>query len=222
MPLGLVALVAVGVHAAADAWDARLLSLVDRGMAAMDTICSRDALTQPLVGLIGLEQRTRFAAALALLWELSVDLVLAVPLLGYRERDPKDPTAVGLRLRSWVQQPTTLRWTRPPLVVAMVLAGACQVARMVGSQLHGVFEGGRFAVWASPLGRLGAMVTLGWVLLLLGWRAVGQSAVSADAASAELLGFWPRFSTGLIGALVAWPLAMAALLDAAPVLSFFR
>src|SRR5207253_573785 len=65
----------------------RVLWLVDRVDAFFDAIWSSWSFTAPLVEVIGLTQRTRFARAVALCWELAADALIAVPLLGYEERE---------------------------------------------------------------------------------------------------------------------------------------
>ena len=65
MPLGLLALIAVGVHAAADTLDDRLLVLVDLADSAFDRFAGRYPLTESLVDLLSLERRTTLARALA-------------------------------------------------------------------------------------------------------------------------------------------------------------
>ena len=106
MPLGLLALIAVGVHAAADTLDERLLSLVDMLDAAFDRLVGASTLTEGWVDLISLEERTQIARGLALAWELSVDLVLALPALGYREskRTEEEPW------RKYLAQDTRPTW----------------------------------------------------------------------------------------------------------------
>src|SRR5207253_2875359 len=80
------ALVAVGVHTAADVVGEIILRVVDAADAAFDGLVSRWTLTAPLVDLVGPSQRVFFARGLALLWELAADALLALPMLGYDER----------------------------------------------------------------------------------------------------------------------------------------
>ena len=234
MPVGLLALIAVGVHAAADTLDDRLLSLVDRVDAAFDRLVGASTFTEGLVDLISLEQRTQIARGLALAWELSVDLVLALPALGYRESRREEepwrkylmedirPTWRQLFARS-LRKPTTLRWTRPLATAAVVVAGACAVARLVQGSVYLSSRGllGDSAADMAARGlALGALVGL---LATLGWRAVLRNLQHADIASEEnVRGRWQALSYGLVGSAVAVPLALAAALDASPVLSFLR
>lgn len=236
MPLGLLALIAVGVHAAADTLDDRLLSLVDMADAAFDRLAGAYSFSEGLVDLISLERRTFIARALALAWELSADLVLALPALGYRESKASPeaepwrkylsqdtrPTWRQLFLRS-LRKPTTVRWTRPLATAGVVLAGACAVARLV--------QGSVYLSWRELLGEhaadaaarglaLGALVG---ILVTLGWRAVLRNLQHADTASQENVhNRLQALSYGLIGSALAVPLAIAAALDASPLLSFLR
>ncbi|KFE59808.1 hypothetical protein [Hyalangium minutum] len=235
MPLGLLALIAVGVHAAADTLDERLLSLVDMLDAAFDRLVGSATFTEGLVDLISLEERTQIARGLALAWELAVDLVLALPALGYRESKHTEeepwrkylaqdtrPTWRQLFARFW-EKPTTLRWTRPLATAGVVVAGACAVARLVQGTVYLSWRGllGEGAADAAARGlALGALVG---ILATLGWRAVLRNLQHADTVSEEnIRGRWKAFSYGLVGSALAVPLALAAALDASPVLSFWR
>jgi hypothetical protein len=224
MPLGLLALIAVGVHSAADTLDDRLLLLVDGFDAAFDRLVSRHPFTEPLVDLLSLERRTALARGLALLWELAADAVLALPALGYREADAA-PDVLAWRgvLQRCLRSPTSLRWLRPLATALVIVAGACTVARLVQGTLYlswrellgepvaeGVARGLALATWGGLVGRLGA-------------RAVLRNLQHADAAS-ELhgRGFFQALVHGLPGSAVVVPLALAAALDASPLRAFLR
>jgi hypothetical protein len=234
MPLGLLALLAVGVHAAADTLDDRLLAVVDVADAAFDRVVGRYSLTESLVDLLSLEGRTTLARLLALAWELAVDMVLALPALGYREeldsqaRPSRMP--VGPPRDSWramlvrcLRRPTTMRWIRPVATALVAVAGACTVARLV--------QGTVYLSWRELLGdgaadvvarglALAALVGLLW---RLGWRAVLRNLQHADAASeAHARGLAGALAYGLPGSALVVPLALAAALDASPLLSFVR
>src|SRR4051812_33717492 len=73
MPLGLLALLAVGVHAAADTLDDRILWFVDRLDAGMDAFFGQFSLTARMVDWIGHSQRLLMARSLTLIWELAAD-----------------------------------------------------------------------------------------------------------------------------------------------------
>ncbi|SET22372.1 hypothetical protein [Stigmatella erecta] len=238
MPLGLLSLIAVGVHAATDTVDDRLLTLVDGLDAAFDQWVGGSPWTEGWVDLLSLERRTQLARGLALAWELAVDLVLALPALGYRETRPpseeEEPWRRYLPPREgkpgWralfaraLRQPTTVRWVRPLATAAVVLAGACSVARLVQGTVYlswrELFGEGAADVAARGL----ALAALGGILATLGWRAVLRNLQHADAASqAQVRSRWQALSYGLVGSALAVPLALAAVWDAAPVLSFLR
>jgi hypothetical protein len=234
MPLGLLALVAVGVHAAADTLDDRLLTLVDLADSAFDRLAGRFRATEGLVDLVSLERRTTLARALTLGWELVADLVLALPALGYREaevaaREPWSTLARAPR-PTWralfarcLRRPTTMRWVRPLATAAVVLAGACAVALSL--------QGTVYLSWrelfgdraADVVARVLALGVLAGLLLSLGGRAVLRNLQHADASSeAHARGWGPAFSHGLVGSALVAPLALAAVLDASPLLSFLR
>jgi hypothetical protein len=233
MPLGLVALLAVGVHAAADVVDDRLLWLVDHVDSLFDSLVGRFQATSSLVNLVRLEQRVKIARTVALVWELAADVILCWPVLGYRERDAKKPVLLedslrgegGFRqlLRRALRRPTTMRVFRPAAVALVALAGGCAVARMVQGAVYlptrGVLGDGP----AGFLGRASALVALAAVLYALGWRAVLRTLQDADVMSDD--GNPSRQEAvwrGLPATAVVIPLAFAALLGATPLLSFFR
>src|SRR4051812_11010007 len=85
MPLGLLALIAVGIHAAADSVDDRLLALVQDLDAWLEAIFARTEALQGWVDRIGSREQTVIARSLTLAWELAADLAIALPALGYRE-----------------------------------------------------------------------------------------------------------------------------------------
>lgn len=244
MPLGLVALVAVGVHAAADTVDDRLLWLVQGLDAWLDARFAQVTALQPWVDRIGSREQTLIARGLTLIWELAADIVLTVPMLGYRESAPsafKRETWRTLLQRA-NQQPTPMRIMRPILTGIFALAGAYAIARMVDGALFISLRAGVAGDGvAQPLARAIAFLAFIHVSIALGWRAVLRALQHADALSspaatalsaAERLAILsgqkkagkPRspWSLGLIGTALATPLALAALIDALPLLSFFR
>jgi hypothetical protein len=226
MPLGLLALIAVGVHAAADTLDDRLLAVVDLVDAAFDRVVGRFDLTAPLVDLLSLERRTLLARALALSWELAADVVLALPALGYREESaPQTPPRHTWRamLVRCLRKPTSMRWIRPLATALVAVAGACTVARLV--------QGTVYLSWRELLGedaadgvaRGLALAALLGLLWRLGWRAVLRNLQHADEASElHARGVARALAYGLPGSALVAPLALAAALDASPLLSFVR
>lgn len=220
VPLALCALVAVGVHAAADEMGERILRLVDAADAAFDAIAGRWALTAPLVDLVGPSQRVFFARGVALFAELAADALLALPMLGYDERADEVKRFRELA-RKAADRPTTLRIVRPFATGAVALAGSCAVGRLLEGTLH-LGAGGSFGSAADALARGCALLAVLGLVAFIAWRAVVHALAKADERSDRI----PRrralaFTVGLPGALLLLPLAVAAL-RAAPLLSFLR
>ncbi len=220
LPLALCALVAVGVHAAADVVGEGILRLVDAADAAFDALAGRWKLTAPLVDLIGPSQRVFFARGIALLWELAGDGLLAVPMLGYDERADEVQRFRELAAKA-AARPTTLRIVRPIATGAVALAGSCAVGRLLEGTLHLGLRGTLGAA-ADALARGCALAAVLGLTAFIAWRAVVHALVRADERSDRI----PRrralaFTVGLPGAALLLPLALAAL-RAAPLLSFLR
>lgn len=205
LPLGMCALVAVGAHAAADVVGDRVLWCVDRVDALFDAIFSSFRLTAPLVELVGLTQRTFLARAVALTWELLADALIAVPLLGYDERDARAELRIARALLR--KKPTARRLVRPIATLGVGIAGSCAVARMVQGSLQ-------LTVHSALLAHLAAAATLIALLVLLVPRAGFRALENADQKGRALV-------TGVFGTAVLLPLLVAALF-ASPLLSFFR
>ena len=187
LPFGLMALVAVGAHAGADRVAEEVLFAVDRVDAFFDAIFSSWSVTAPLVDLVGLGQRTFFARGVALAWELAADAMLAIPLLGYDERDASREWTMA---RGWLKKPS-LRLVQPAAALLLSLAGAAAVARLVrGSLLHYPFTGGLLAATA-----------LFGLFLFLVPRAVFRALEHAAGQ---------RTAIGILGIVILAPLAVAA------------
>src|SRR5215470_15699925 len=135
LPLALCALVAVGVHTAADVVGEAILRIVDAVDAAFDSLAARWSFTAPLVDLVGPSQRVFFARGTALLWELAADALLALPMLGYDERADEVQRFRQLAAKAWAR-PTTLRVAFPLATGAVALAGSCAVGRLLEGTLH--------------------------------------------------------------------------------------
>jgi hypothetical protein len=196
LPLGLCALVAVGAHAAADVVGDRVLWLVDGVDAFFDALWSKWSVTAPLVDLVGLTQRTWFARAVALSWELAADALIAVPLLGYDERDAAREWAMAKSLLPRLRSP--FRAVRPLATLLVAIAGACSVSRMVQGSLHLALHAG----WLSALARAATLVGL---LVFLAPRAVFRSLEHAADRR--------RIALGLLSAVLLLPLMVAAVLS---------
>jgi hypothetical protein len=205
LPLSLCALCAVGAHAAADVVGDRVLSCVDWLGALFDAVASRWSFTAPLVELVGPSQRTFFARAAALAWELSADALIAVPLLDYQERAAAAELSLAQALLR--KRPTLRRLVRPAATVLVAVAGACAVARMVQGSVQ-------LAAHSGVLSHLCAAGTLLALLWLLVPRAAFRALEHADQKGRAI-------AVGLFGSAVLLPMMLAAL-AASPLLSFFR
>ena len=226
MPLGLFALVAVGVHAAADVVDDRLLRAVEWLDVLFDGLLAQSEHTASWVNTIDSRERTLFARGLALAWELSVDAFIALPALGYDELDEKD-RKFALIKETWRtllarvnKQPTPMRVIRPLVTTIFVFGGAYAVSRLVESTLFvGLVGDVAPADVAAPLARIFAGTAMTIVLFSHAWRAVLRSLQHADATC---LASKHPYMAGLWGTVLSFPLALALLLEAEALLSFFR
>ena len=84
---------------------------MDRVDALFDALFSKWSVTAPLVDLVGLGQRTFLARAVALVWELCADALIAIPLLGYQERTAARELEVARAILR--KKPTPRRLARP-------------------------------------------------------------------------------------------------------------
>lgn len=191
--------------------------------------------TEPAVRWIDLADRVGIARGVALIWELLVDALLALPALGYRESLAKPfrgffaflgtaPPKVSALFRDVVHRPTVLRVTRPLAAGAIAVAGACAVARMLQASMYLSTRSWIGDDAAGIIARGLAIAALAGVLITFGLRAVLLNLQHADEiARAHPHEQWFRTAArGLPGSALILPLAIAALLDASPVLSFFR
>src|SRR5882672_5234754 len=136
---------------------------------------------------------TWFARAVALLWELAADALIAVPLLGYEQRDPAAEWKLGRELLQRTRSP--LRLVRPAATLLVAIAGACSVARTVQGSLHLALHVG----WLASLARAATLVGL---LVLLAPRAGFRSLELARTS---------RYRA--VAAVVLVPLMIAAVLS---------
>ena len=221
LPLSMCALLAVGIHAAADVLSDQFLTLVDRVDAAFDSLFSLWSVTAPLVDLVGFSERTFLARSAALLLELIAGVYVAFPALGYDEREGEVKRALEAARKVW-KRPALLPISRVPFTAAFALAGACSVARLAHGSLYASL---RFlgAGAAQHLASSGALLVLLGVLAAIAWRAALHELVrTQEQAQAEAVTPRQRVTHGLFAAALLAPLALAAILRAAPLASFFR
>jgi hypothetical protein len=222
MPLGLMALLAVGVHAGADLLDDRLLRLIDGLDAGLDGLWARWELTARWVNAFDAPERTLLARGGALLWELFVDVLLCLPLVGYRERSEAFDRG-GQLTQAWqrtLRQPTPMRLFRPVETAVFVVAGAYGVQRLVQSTLFlGLTGDVAPASVAAVIARALGVAAMGLVLVSPGWRSVLRAFEHADAASTEATGVRARLTVGLWGSALALPLVLLLVAEARSLLS---
>lgn len=227
MPLGLLALLAVGIHAAADLVDDSLLRLIDQLDVWLDAVWAQSPRTQQWVDAVGSAQRTVIARGLTLTWELVVDAFIALPMLGYREADEAQPK-FGARRDTWrdvlrrvVRQPTPLKVLRPMITLTFGLAGAYSVSKLVESSLFVGLQGDVTSVAvAQLLARMAGAVAMILTVASGSWRAALKALHSADAATlaAQKTGT-SVWALGLWGTALSLPMAVAWLLDIRTLLS---
>jgi hypothetical protein len=216
LPLGLVALVAVGVHAAADRVDDHLLTCIEALDGWADGWLARWEWTSSWVHLVESPQRTLAARGLALVWELAVDALVALPLLGQDE-------AGSAAWRSLGRQPTPMRVLRPLETAVFSLGGSYAVARLVESTLfEGLVGDVAPAAVASALARAAGLGAMALVLASHGTRAVARALQHADGRCEVEVSARGRWLAGSLGTALALPLAVALALEARSWLAVLR
>jgi hypothetical protein len=226
MPLGLLALVAVGVHAAADVLDDRVLLGVDWLDARLDALLAGWDATAAWVDRVGSRERTLLARGVALAWELAVDGFLALPALGYFEAGGAERHSCrgGGSWRALLgrlnRRPTPMRLLRPVFTAIFVVGGAYAVSRLVESTLFvGLVPDVAPPAVAQVIARVLGAAAMAVVLASHGWRAVLRALQHADAASEAAPTPAGRLLAGTWGTLLAAPLAVALALEARSLLS---
>jgi hypothetical protein len=226
MPLGLLALIAIGVHAAADVIDDHLLRVIEQLDAWADGLLARSEVTADWVNRIDSRERTWIARGLALIWELAVDVFIAVPALGYAEVSQTE-RGFSVQRETWRallsrlnQRPTPMRLLRPVLTGIFVIGGAYTVLRLVEATLFvGLVGDVAPADVSSMIARGAGIVALTLVLGSHGWRAVLRSLQHADARCEAATSLRERLFAGTWGTALAMPLAVALVLQARALLS---
>lgn len=233
IPLGVFAVLAVGMHAgsnraddhlvvvynALDAWvDDLLTAVLGWGLRRFGAEPSTvDRATFVVVDFIDLEVKDVLARGTALVAELWADVLLAVPLLLFRRR------TVSIKA-SWAafRADPNLHWGVAPLAaMAAAVSGSFLIAREVQIAMYAqltrlpipseYIEIGVGVFGALALGLVGLRLGLRAVASTLTWaesRARADRATDKTALRRRLRGIWL--------ALVALPLAMLALVEATP------
>lgn len=227
MPLGLFALICLGVHFAADTVDDRLLTLVQAADAWLDGLLAKGESTAAWVDVLGSRQCTVLARSAALGWELGVDAAVGLPMLGYFEAGPgelqRSRDGWKEHFKRLNQRPTPMRLVRPLVAAIFSLAGAYAIARMLEGSVFFALQGPLGAgAGAGPAARVVAFSAMALVLVSFGLRATLRALQHADLACAQReqqkTGPW---RAGLWGNALALPLAAAVALEARVLFSFF-
>ncbi|MBX7115686.1 MAG: hypothetical protein K1X64_15260 [Myxococcaceae bacterium] len=211
VPLGLFALIAVGVHGAADVLDDYVLRGVERLDAWLDTFWAMNSFTESWVDAVSSLQRTWIARAVAFAWEIAADLVVALPCLNYFEEERADlrsPFRWGALLSRLNQKPTLTRLTRPFIAGIFAGTGAWTISRAVESALYPQLSA--LEEFAAPTAHTVSLISFALVLGSLAWRCAALALMHADSASEKRPGF---FAAGVWGTAVVLPLAVAAIAD---------
>lgn len=248
-PAAVFAVVALGIHAGADVLDDTLLAVLDRIDGWIDRAISppirwlwltfgaseakADAAVVRACELIDLEERTLVAQWLAIGLELLCDLfvvrlLLATPQPGPQRRAPllplPPPNVLWQRLLAWAKARAAAASLRSVLAPAMILAasiaGACAVAEALQSELFGLLRRLLPATVAAGVGRLAAVMSLGAVLILFATPAVLR--VARSAPPILTVHPWQARLAGWRTLLLLAPVSLAAFIERAPLLSFFR
>ncbi len=217
MPLGLLALVAAGVHAAADVVDDHLLGMVEAIDLWFDNLFVQSEHFAAWAAWVDVRERTVIARALAVTWELLADFFIALPALGYDE-DGGARASFKTVLKRLNQMPVPMKVLRPFITGVFAVGGAYAVSKLVESTLFAGMVGDVAppdvaALLARAFGALAIII----VLASHGWRAVIRALQHADdACEARRKRKW---LTGTTGTLVSLPLAIALLLQARALVS---
>ncbi len=230
MPLGLLALVAIGIHAAADLVDDALLGLVERLDSFLDMLWASTQTTSGWAARVGAHEQTLIARAITLVWELAADFFVALPLLGYAEEETDRARFALTPKKTWRmllarvnERPRPMRLVRPVVTAVFAIAGAVAISRLVeGTLVVGLTGDVAPAGVAAVLARVFGSAAIVLVLVSLGWRAVLRSLEHADdACEAVEKRSKPSWLLGLWGNALALPLAAAVILDARSFLAVF-
>src|SRR5207237_1779731 len=99
-----------------------------------------------------------FARGVAPWWELAADALLAVPLLGYEEREAAREWQLGRDVLRRIRSPLLL--VRPAATLLVGIAGAFSVARMVQGSVQLAFHLSWLAYFLRALILIAALVVL--------------------------------------------------------------
>ncbi len=235
VPLGLFAILAIGIHSGSDHIDDvayGCLNLMDRLaddiLAAMirpvwEFFGANEQTTNAAifwaVDLIDLEFKDQVARSAALIVELLADVMLAAPVFLYRERDISLRGIVEKTMRS----PTVLRVVAPIsgalASVAGVLITTREIQVFTNAGLLSIRAASSFAGWLASAAGLLALVLvswrLGWVVTVAAIRWAESRALDDERNQVPKRKRWMR---GWFTAIIALPISVFAFIDAIAVI----
>jgi hypothetical protein len=194
LPLGLLSLVAVGVHLAADALDDALLPSLQILDVWFDALFAQSSVTASWVNAIESKEQTLIARIISLALELMADFFFAIPLLGFTTSVPS--TSVLLiqpaKPKADFRKPVVL--LLPVITLLFVFAGSFAVSRLVESTLFLGLSGDVASPDVAAILARGLSITsVILVLLSLGIHAATDAferAKKITQASGYFIGLW--------------------------------
>lgn len=238
VPVGLFALLAVGIHAGCDRVDDRLFALLnfvdavlDQGLGAAITWVMQvfDAAPQTIArttfkvaDFVDLEVKDAASRWLALALEIVLDVLLAVPIFLHRDRGRSLIALAQDTFRDF----TLLRLVAPASVVAVSVSGALVAARAVQVGLHGWWVTESFDKPAELASAILAATALVLIVARLFIPAVRSAICWADTRAekdkAAELAPWRRRVRGWGLGLFVLPVAFYAITEGAPLAATLR
>lgn len=191
-PIGMFAVLAVGIHVGSDRIDDLLFSIFSEIDGLLDSLAafvirgvgsifsaSEDSIERWIFGaaeLVDVDLKSELARWGALVVELLVDFLLAIPVF-LHETGPLRLRMVLDALHNVLRDPTVLRVTMPLTTLATAIAGAIAVSREVEVAVHA-------RLTDSPLLARAPAIAMGFglvALVLIGWRVVPRLCAGAVA-----------------------------------------
>jgi hypothetical protein len=222
--LAAFSLLCTGVHAAADRMDDHIAGGVEAIDALFDGLFARFDLTRPLADVIDANVITRAGRAVALVWELVLDLLLGAQVFAFEQKAfgrgrlrqiIKHMEQEARRARA-VSGRSLVVFLRPAFAAAFVLAGAGAVARVVQASVS-------LSLHSSVLAKVCALFTLGACLIILGVDAVAAAFGRARDERKTDSVWRPRsLRRELVVSAIALPLVYLALFEALSLQAFVR
>lgn len=213
VPLGLLSLVAVGVHVAADALDDALLPSLQSLDVWFDSLFASHTSTATWVHVVESREQTLIARGLSLGLEVLTDIFYALPLLSFSTSDSSN-----VLLRSTPQP--KMKLARPALILLplftflFVCAGALAISRLVESTVYFGLSGDLASPETAAISARGISV----FSVLLAITSLGIHALSDTFKRAQQRSLIHSFG-GIRRSLLAVPLVLVMAVEALTYLS---